>query len=82
MSRHLEIRQQRLSGLCQRKLLQIKLRRLAKIADGLRHRLTLSRGAGLGVEGDETPSSAGIKTAVSVMEVMCQTNTSNQDVLR
>jgi len=36
------------------KLLQIKLGGLAQIADGLRHRLALSRGARFGIEGDKT----------------------------
>lgn len=38
---------------CRIELLQIQFGSLAQIADGLGHRLALSRGAGLGVEGDE-----------------------------
>lgn len=54
MRSDLEGRKQRLSFLGQWKLLQIKLRSLAKIADGLGNRFALSRGPGFGVESYKT----------------------------
>ena len=54
MSRNFQVGEQRLAGLLQREVFQIRFRGLAEIADAFGHGIALSRGACFGIVDHET----------------------------